>query len=485
MSKQFFVFGSVAAFFSPTVAAIGNIAIVALSLTLTATVEAQALPDFTILVERNAPAIVNVSTTYESKSAGTPQQRQELEDLLKYYFGERAPQLQMPDPDEQEPEEGGATGSGFIIDSNGYIVTNHHVIDGAKTVKVTLNDQREYTATIVGSDERSDLAVLKIDATKLPTVKLGESEKLKVGEWVLAIGSPFGLQYSVAAGIISYMGRSLPTEGSNYVSYIQTDVAINPGHSGGPLFNMAGEVIGINSQIFTNSGGSIGLSFAIPVDVAKNVVAQLRDGGKVQRGWMGVGIDNVSQDLADAFGLDRPHGALVNDVIKGGPAEEAGFATGDVILKFNGHEIRTRDDLPYFVGLLKPGTSVPVEIVRKGSPQTLTMTVGDLDNNASLASQDVPAAEASSRLGLKVSELDPKLREELDIDAGVIVETVTGPAQEARLQPGDIIVSLNGIDLHTPAELATLESSLPIDRPLPVLVVREQRQTFFTIRLSE
>ncbi|MES2604612.1 MAG: Do family serine endopeptidase, partial [Pseudomonadota bacterium] len=463
--------------FRPGFQLLGKVAALLCGTVVAVTVSAQSLPDFTVLVEQNAPAIVNVSTTYAAVESN-PQQRQELEDLLRYYFGDRAPQLQLPNPDEQPQEEGGATGSGFIIDSSGYIVTNHHVIDEARTIKVTLNDQREYSATVVGSDERSDLAVLKIEATNLPTVKLGESEKLKVGEWVLAIGSPFGLQYSVAAGIISYMGRSLPTEGSNYVSYIQTDVAINPGHSGGPLFNMAGEVIGINSQIFTSTGGSIGLSFAIPVDVAKNVVAQLRDSGTVQRGWMGVGIDNVSQDLADAFNLDRPHGALVNDVIKGGPAEAAGFATGDVIVEFNGHDVRTRDDLPYFVGLLKPGTSVPVEIVRNGNPQSLTMTVGDLDK-ANQVTQNTPAIEAESRLGLKVSSLDAKVREDLDLDSGIVVDSVTGPAQEARLQPGDIIVSLNGVELNAPADLAALELTLPIDRPLPVLVVREQRQTFF------
>ena len=444
--------------------------------------QAQNLPDFTVLVERNAPAIVNVSTTYEA-TRGDPQDRAELEDLLRYFYGDRAPQLQLPQPDEQEREEGGATGSGFIIDSSGYIVTNHHVIDEAKTIKVTLNDQREFEATVVGSDERSDLAVLKIDTTGLPSVKLGESEKLKVGEWVLAIGSPFGLQYSVAAGIISYMGRALPTEGSNYVSYIQTDVAINPGHSGGPLFNLAGEVIGINSQIFTNSGGSIGLSFAIPVDVAKNVVAQLRDSGKVQRGWMGVGIDNVNQELADAFNLDRPHGALVNDVINNGPAKAAGIATGDVIVKFNGHEIRTRDDLPYFVGLVKPGTEVPVELVRNGSPLTLRMTVGNLDE-ANGANQSTPGDGDASRLGLKVIPLDEQTRRQLDIEAGVVVESVTGAAQQARLQPGDIIVSLNGVELNSPADLAELEPNLPIDRPLPVLVVRDERQTFFTIRIE-
>lgn len=445
-------------------------------------VHAQNLPDFTVLVERNAPAIVNVSTTYVA-DRGDPQDRAELEDLLRYFYGDRAPQLQLPQPDEQEREENGATGSGFIIDSSGYIVTNHHVIDEAKTIKVTLNDQREFEATVVGSDERSDLAVLKIETTGLPTVKLGESEKLKVGEWVLAIGSPFGLQYSVAAGIISYMGRALPTEGSNYVSYIQTDVAINPGHSGGPLFNLAGEVIGINSQIFTNSGGSIGLSFAIPVDVAKNVVAQLRDSGKVQRGWMGVGIDNVNQELADAFNLDRPHGALVNDVINNGPAKAAGIATGDVIVKFNGHEIRTRDDLPYFVGLVKPGTEVPVELVRNGNPLTLRMTVGNLDE-ANGVGQSAPADGDASRLGLKVIPLDEQARRQLDIEAGVVVESVTGAAQQARLQPGDIIVSLNGVELNSPADLAELEPNLPVDRPLPVLVVRDERQTFFTIRIE-
>jgi len=451
---------------------------------------AQSLPDFTVLVERNAPAIVNVSTTYVAVR-GNPQDRAELEDLLRYFYGDRAPQLRLPpDPQdngegggEEEQDGGGATGSGFIIDSTGYIVTNHHVIDQAKTIMVTLNDQREYAATVIGSDERSDLAVLKIEASNLPTVKLGDSEKLKVGEWVLAIGSPFGLQYSVAAGIISYMGRALPTEGSNYVSYIQTDVAINPGHSGGPLFNLAGEVIGINSQIFTNSGGSIGLSFAIPVDVAKNVVAQLRESGKVERGWMGVGIDNVNQELADAFNLDRPHGALVNDVIKGGPAEAAGIATGDVITSFNGHDVRTRDDLPYFVGLVKPGTEVAVELVRMGSAQTLQMTVGNLDN-ANAVGQTPPAAGSDSRIGLKVSPLDQMTREQLGLDGGVVVESVRGAAQQARLQPGDIIVSLNGVELNSAEDLVALEPNLPVDRPLPVLVVREERQTFFTIRIE-
>jgi len=448
---------------------------------------AQALPDFTRLVEANAPAIVNVSTTY-SPRANSAEDRQELEELLKYFYGDRAPRLDMPAPDgEERGQDGpGATGSGFIIDKSGYIVTNHHVIDQAQSIKVTLNDQREFSAEVVGSDETSDLAVLKIEAEGLPVVRLGDSERVKVGEWVLAIGSPFGLSYSVAAGIISYMGRSLPMSGNNYVSFIQTDVAINPGHSGGPLFNLAGEVIGINSQIFTtnNSGGSIGLSFAIPVDVAKNVVAQLRETGKVERGWLGVAIDDVNQELADAFKLDRPHGALISDVTKDSPAAASGMRTGDIVTSFNGREIRTRDDLPYFVGLVKPGTAVPVEVIRDGELQTLEVTVGTLGAVAS-ATLGVPAQKEGGRLGLQVTSLDAKLKQQLELDNGVLVETVTGAAEQARLQKGDILLSLNGVDLNTPEDLVELEPNLPINRPLPVLVVREGRQTFFTIRLEE
>jgi serine protease Do len=474
-------------------------------LVLAAFANGQGLPDFTVLVEKNVPAIVNVSSTFEAAETNA-QDREKLKELLRYFYGDRPPQQlgerppqqfqqPNPDPEDQPPEENGATGSGFIIDSNGYIVTNHHVVDHAKSIKVTLNDQREFNAKVVGSDASSDLALLKIEATKLPIVKLGDSEKLKVGEWVLAIGSPFGLQYSVAAGIVSYMGRSLPTDGSNYVSYIQTDVAINPGHSGGPLLNLAGEVIGINSQIFTNSGGgSIGLSFAIPVDVAKNVITQLRETGKVERGWMGVGIDSVDQEKAEAFGLDRPHGALVNGVIKGGPAEAAGIKTGDVIVKFNSHDIRTREDLPYFVGMLKPGTEVTVDIVRpegsaesarNGHPLSLRMKVGNLDNSKTLSKKE-PAAVKDGRLGLKVSSLDAKTRREHDLESGVLVERVGGPAQAAKLQAGDIIVSLNGVALNSAKDLADLEPKLPARRQLPVLVVRGNNMpTYFTIRIEE
>jgi serine protease Do len=441
----------------------------------------QALPDFTVLVEKNAPSIVNVSTTLAAPEART-EDRANLDELLRRFYGDQAPQLDLPKPNEEQ-ESPSATGSGFIISADGYIVTNHHVVDTATSITVTLNDQREFTATVVGSDERSDLALLKIDATDLPAVKLGDSSKLKVGEWVLAIGSPFGLQYSVTAGIISYMGRSLPTEGSNYVSFIQTDVAINPGNSGGPLFNLAGEVIGINSQIFSNSGGSIGLSFAIPVDVAKNVVAQLRENGSVSRGWMGVGIEDVSQELAQAFNLETPHGALVNRILDGGPAQAAGFQAGDIIVEFNGQAIRTSADLPYYVGLVMPGTKVPVKIVREGQSQALDMKVGSLGEATTLAAA-FPAL-TSNRLGLVVAEIDQKTMQALGIEHGVLVQEVEGAAAAAQIKPGDIIVALNNVDITSPADIERVSALLPVNRVLPVLIARNEQLSYFTITLPE
>ena len=441
----------------------------------------QALPDFTVLVEKNAPSIVNVSTTLAAPEART-EDRANLDELLRRFYGDKAPQLDLPQPNEEQ-ESPSATGSGFIISADGYIVTNHHVVDTATSITVTLNDQREFTATVVGSDERSDLALLKIDATDLPAVKLGDSSKLKVGEWVLAIGSPFGLQYSVTAGIISYMGRSLPTEGSNYVSFIQTDVAINPGNSGGPLFNLAGEVIGINSQIFSNSGGSIGLSFAIPVDVAKNVVAQLRENGSVSRGWMGVGIEDVSQELAQAFNLETPHGALVNRILDGGPAQTAGFQAGDIIVEFNGQAIRTSADLPYYVGLVMPGTNVPVQIVREGQSQALDMKVGSLGEATTLAAA-FPAL-TSNRLGLVVAEIDQKTMQALGIEHGVLVQQVEGAAAAAQIKPGDIIVALNNVDITSPADIERVSALLPVNRVLPVLIARNEQLSYFTITLPE
>jgi len=443
---------------------------------------AQALPDFTVLVEDNAPAIVNVSTT-QKVSVEDQAERETLEELLRYLYRDRGtPNIPLPEPDDRRAA---ATGSGFIIDSSGYIVTNHHVIADADEITITLNDQREFKATVVGSDAPSDLALLKIDGTRLPeAVKLGDSSRLKVGEWVLAIGSPFGLDYSVAAGIVSYMGRSLPSAEGQYVSFIQTDVAINPGHSGGPLFNLKGEVIGINSQIFTSNGGSIGLSFAIPVDVAKNVVGQLRESGVVRRGWLGVGYEDVSQSLSEAFGLDTPHGALINRVIEGSPAQEAGVQLGDVIVSIDNHPIRKGADLPYYVGLVVPNSTVPINIVRNGEPRQLDLTIGLRDDDV-VAAATSPEAEELNRLGLRVVAAEADLLVGLAAEKAVVVEEVSGPAQEARLRQGDIILTLNNEVVGSQQELDELAKNLPTNRALPVLVARGQAQTFFTIRINE
>lgn len=440
---------------------------------------AQSLPDFTILVEQNAPAIVNVSSG-RARPEIDDQQRANIEELLRYFYRQEIPDFELPDQERPAPA---ATGSGFIIDPEGYIVTNHHVVADADSITITLNDQREFKAEVIGSDELSDLALLKIEATGLPAVKFGDSSKLKVGEWVLAIGSPFGLQYSVSAGIISYMGRSLPTGGANYVSFIQTDVAINPGNSGGPLFNLKGEVVGINSQIFTNSGGSIGLSFAIPVDVARNVVGQLRDSGKVSRGWLGVGYEDVSQELAEAFDLDTPHGALINRVIDDSPADQAGLRSGDIVVSFNDQMIRTSADLPYYVGLLLPGSEAELDIIRNGNPIRLDLTIGIREESLSLGS--IEEGETPNRLGLQVSPLDEDTRRNLGIDSGVVIDQVEGVAAEARLRPGDIIVTLNNEEISSQDELDLLAEQLPADRALPILIAREGRQTFFTLRIPE
>jgi serine protease Do len=443
---------------------------------------AQQLPDFTELVEKNAPAIVKVGTTRSSEEID-PEIRERLEELQRYFYGDRAPPPELEIPEEGAPERG-ATGSGFIIDSSGYIVTNHHVVDGADSITITLYDQRELEAEVIGTDESSDLALLKVDSQNLPVVTLGDSSRLKVGEWVLAMGSPFGLQFSVAAGIISFMGRALPSESTSYVSYIQTDVAINPGHSGGPLFNLAGEVIGINSQIFTNSGGSIGLSFAIPVDVAKNVVTQLRTSGAVSRGYIGITYEDVSQALAEAFNLETPHGALVTRVVPGGAADAAGIEVGDIVVAVNGNQVRTGPDLPYFVGLLLPGTAVEVEIIRNGESENLQMTLGSREQVTSVESSVQPPPGRNT-LGLVVSSLDEELRLQLGIEHGVLVEEVDGPAAEAGILAGDIILRLNNVEVDSQEELLMVAATLPVGRPFPVLVARGDGRSFLTIELSE
>ncbi len=436
----------------------------------------QALPDFTVLVEQNAPAIVNVSTSRQQSERSQDEERT-LEELLRYFYGDRA-----PSPPGLRGRERSAVGSGFIIDGSGVIITNHHVVEGADEVKITLNDQREFMAEIIGSDERSDLAVLKIEAEGLPSVRMGESHDLKVGEWVLAIGSPFGLSYSVSAGIVSYIGRSLPSEGGNYVSFIQTDVPINPGHSGGPLFNLRGEVVGINSQIFTNSGGSIGLSFAIPVDVANNVVAQLRDKGFVSRGWLGVGYQDVTQEMAREAGLETPRGARVNQVLEGGPAEQAGLREGDIILEFNQRQIRASGDLPYYVGLTAPGVEVPLSLLREGNSVTLNLVIGELEETSVASTRGSDGAD--NVIGLVLAEVESSRLDELELDNGVVVVRVTGRvAREAGFRSGDILISLDGEALSSQQDYLELVSALPQGRPLPALIWRGGRQTFLTLNI--
>ncbi len=439
-------------------------------------VHAQVLPDFTHLVEDNADAIVNVNALRRASPDANNEER--LGDILRYYFGDRVPDL--PQEQMRQFQERPSLGSGFIISADGYIITNHHVVENAEEIVITLNDRRELAARIIGSDVSSDLALLKIDGVNLKPVKLGDSASLKVGEWVLAIGSPMGLRFSVAAGIISYMGRNIPNgSGGNYVSFIQTDVAINPGNSGGPLFNLRGEVIGINSQIFTSTGGSMGLSFAIPVDVAKNVVGQLKDKGVVERGWMGVGINEVSQELADEAGMSSPAGALVNQVIEGSPAERAGFQTGDIITRFNGSAIVSSGDLPFHVGLTAPDTEAAVDVIRGGKATTIMMIVGKLASDNLLELSGNQADRNPLGLMLTDSERD-------DEEPGVLVVRVIGEAgRKAGFASGDILLSINGQETPSVDAFNSVIAGLPRNRVMPALVERDGRQFFLTINIPE
>ena len=442
-------------------------------------VSAQVLPDFTSLVDENAESIVNVNSIRRSTLDVGNNER--LDEILRYYFGDRfEDRPDIPEEQLREFQQRPSLGSGFIISEDGYIITNHHVVEDSEQITITLNDRREFEAEIIGSDSSSDLALLKITASNLKPVKLGNSRDLKVGEWVLAIGSPMGLRFSVAAGIVSYMGRNIPNgSAGNYVSFIQTDVAINPGKSGGPLFNLAGEVIGINSQIFTSTGGSMGLSFAIPVDVAKNVVGQLREKGVVERGWMGVGINEVSQELADEAGLASPAGAMVNQVIEGSPAEAAGFKSGDIIISFNGNEIISSGDLPFHVGLTAPEADAEVQIIREGNPMSLTMTVGKLASGNPLQLSN--NTSGSNALGLMVTD-----GEAADGSSGVLIANViSDTGREAGFVSGDILLSINGSATGSVEEFNAVVSELPRDQVIPALVEREERQFFLTVTIPD
>lgn len=455
---------------------------------------AQQLTDFTELVEEVSPAVVNISTSRtvtRPPTAGGPgmPDLEGMPPIFREFFEHgfpQGPQGQQPRQQRPSPQ---SLGSGFILSEDGYVLTNNHVVEGADEIYVRLSDRREMVAELVGADPRSDLALLKIDTDEdLPAVRIGDSSELKPGEWVLAIGSPFGFDYSVTAGIVSAKGRSLPTE--NYVPFIQTDVAINPGNSGGPLLNLEGEVVGINSQIFTRSGGFMGLSFAIPADVAMDVVAQLKETGTVQRGWLGVVVQEINKDLAESFGLPRPAGALVAQIMPGGPADEGGLETGDVILQFNGEEINMSSDLPHAVGRVQPGKEASLVIMRDGKRRTLELEVGALpEEDATVASalpSESASAAASNRLGVVVVELTDAQREALDVSSGVVVREVRqGPAAMIGLRSGDVITSLANKQVESVDHFERIVEDLPKNQSVSMRVVRQGRASYITFRLAE
>lgn len=438
--------------------------------------KAAALPEFTELIEASAPAVVKI-TTSKVVSSG-PSAMDEMPEIYRHFFGQ-------PSPRERNAQ---SMGSGFIIGSDGYILTNNHVIDGAEDVNVRLHDQREFEAEIVGVDPLSDLALLKIDAEGLPELAFAKAGTLKVGQWVVAIGSPFGLDYSASAGIVSAMGRSINSNESQYVPFIQTDVAINPGNSGGPLFNLKGEVVGINSQIYTRSGGSNGLSFSIPADVAQEVVAQLKDGGRVQRGWLGVYIKDVSRDVAISFGLDKPIGALVYDVEEGSPAEEAGLLPSDIIIGFNGKTVSDSGALPQMVGRQSPGSEVELEVMRRGKKEAVTVTLGEreADGEESLGGRKSSSVPGLDRLGLKVDNIDERYRERWEIEGGVLVRQVepNSPAAETGLRPGDVIVQLGYEDVKDVDSYVEQVDSLEEAKLHPIRFYRRGQPLIRTIKIE-
>jgi len=451
----------------------------------------ESLPDFTTLVEQASPAVVNISTKQKLPdrrvAAGQMPDLEGLPPMFREFFERNMPQ-QPRSPRGDRQREAQSLGSGFIISSDGYVLTNNHVVADADEIIVRLSDRSELQAKLIGTDPRTDVALLKVDGKNLPTVKLGDSEKLKVGEWVLAIGSPFGFDHSVTKGIVSAKGRTLPND--TYVPFIQTDVAINPGNSGGPLFNMKGEVVGINSQIFTRSGGFMGLSFAIPIDVAIDVSNQLKKDGKVSRGWLGVVIQEVNKDLAESFGLDKPAGALVAQVLENGPAAKGGLQVGDVILSMNGQPIIMSADLPHLVGSLKDGEKAKLEIIRNGKRQNLDVTIGALpEDDADIgmgAGADGSAERSSNRLGVSVADLSAEQKKALELKGGVVIKEVQdGPAAMIGLRPGDVISHLNNQAIASAKQFTEIAKELPKNRSVSMRVLRQGRASFITFKLAE
>jgi serine protease Do len=442
------------------------------------------LPDFTMLVRRHGPAVVNISTKqsdyYGPQDFGDDEGLAEdspLYDFFQRFFGEEGP---LP----EDGENGRSLGSGFILSANGYVLTNSHVIEAADEIIVRTSDRREFVAQVVGADERSDMALLKVDAEDLPAVRIGTAADLNVGEWVLAIGSPFGFEHSATAGIVSAKGRNLPTE--DYVPFIQTDVAINPGNSGGPLFNLDGEVVGVNSQIYSRTGGFMGLSFAIPIDVAMDVVEQLKEKGRVSRGWLGVLIQDVTRELAETFGMRHPRGALVAQVLPDSPAAAAGLRAGDIVLAFNGKDVTVSSSLPPMVGASRVGTEAIITLLRGGEVIELPVLLQELREEEPITVSLGQVEQASAdRLGLVVEDLTESERERLGIDlGGVLVDMVeVGPAQRAGIRAGDVIISLDGEPVTDTKRFRSLVDGLQQGRSVAVLVQRGDGRMFYPIRL--
>jgi serine protease Do len=445
------------------------------------------LPDFTDLAEKQGPAVVNVSTTSAGRSSrGGPRLPNVPEDDPFYEFFRRF-MPQIPGPREFESQ---SLGSGFIISDNGYILTNAHVVEAADEITIKLNDKREFKAKVIGSDRKTDIALLKIEGSGLPTVRVGDPSRLKVGEWVVAIGSPFGFENTVTAGIVSAKGRSLPQE--NFVPFIQTDVAVNPGNSGGPLFNLRGEVVGINSQIYSRTGGFMGLSFAIPIDVAMDIQQQLRTVGKVTRGRIGVGIQPVTKEMAESFGLPKPAGALVNAVESGSPAEKAGIQVSDVVLRFDGKPVTSADDLVRFVGNTKPGTKVQLQVWRGKAQRDLSITIGEMTDDRTAGpsprrgtpGKPAPDSATLSKLGMTLADLREEQLKELKLSGGVLVEEATGPAARAGIRRGDVIMAVNNQSVKSVEQFGKLIAQFDKGRSVALLVRRGGGSIYIPLRIE-
>jgi len=451
---------------------------------------AKELPDFTELAEKQSPVVVNISSIQKNRANLMMQGSPEDEQMQEFFkrFG-------IPVPPGMPPQNGRgqqatpekqvyATGSGFIVTPDGYILTNAHVVKDADEVMVKLNDKREFKAKVIGIDLRTDVAVLKVNASNLPKVNIGNPDTIKVGEWVAAIGAPFGLENTMTVGIVSAKGRALPQE--NFVPFIQTDVAINPGNSGGPLFNLKGEVIGINSQIYSRTGGYMGLSFAIPINVAMDVMNQLKANGKVIRGWLGIAIQEVTKELSESFGMKNTNGALVAGIEKGAPADKGGLQPGDVITKFDGKAIESSSDLPKAVGNTKPGKTVVAEVFRKGNVKMLNLTVGEMPSDQSevIANNKTPEKAEVNRLGLVLKEAPPQQRKKMNGKKGLLVVDAQGSAAAAGIRRGDIILALNNSEVESADTFAKEVATIPNGKTVALLILRNDETLYVPVKIT-